>query len=122
MDAGLTLLAAAAAPIAHGSAFSVPWARIALSLLFCIALAVAAIALIRRRTGHTALGPIAALIARGEQAAPRGLELLERLPLTATSQLCLVRCGDERLLILISPGGAQLIERLDTHGVGDGKR
>jgi flagellar biogenesis protein FliO len=121
MHAGLDLLAAATAPIVYGEGPSIPWARVVLSLLFCIALAVAAIAFIRKRSGQAALGPLTGLIPRVERGVPRKLELLERLPLAATSQLCLVRCGDKRLLILVSSGGAQLIERLDAQHVVDGE-
>ena len=116
MNTGLILLATAAAPIGQADGPSVPWARIVLSLLFCIALAVAAIAFIRKRSGQAALGPLATLMSHVERGAPRQLELLERLPLTATSQLCLLRCGESRLLVLVSPAGAHVVERTTPDG------
>jgi hypothetical protein len=116
MNASLALLAAATAPLAYGEGPTVPWARIVLSLLFCLALGVSAIVAIRRRSGHAVPGPIALLFQGTGRAAPRQLELLERLALTATSQLCLVRCGDKRLLVLVSPVGAQVIEGPVTDG------
>jgi flagellar biogenesis protein FliO len=111
MSASLALLAAAAAPLAYGEGPTVPWARIVLSLLFCLAVAVGAIAVIRRRAGQPPLGALTALLLpRGGHAVPRQLELLERLALTPTSQVCLVRCGDRRLVVLVSPGGAQVVD------------
>lgn len=121
MHAGLAQLAAAAAPIAYGEGPSVPWARIVLSLLFCIALAFGAVAFVRWRSGQAGPGSLASLLRRVERGTARRLELLERLPLTPTTQLCLVRSGNSRLLVLVSPGGAQLIERLDEMPDEDGK-
>lgn len=113
MGASLATLAAATAPLAYGEGPTVPWARIVLSLLFCLALGIGAIAFIRKRAGRASLGPIAMLLQGAERSKERELELLERLPLTATSQICLVRCGNRRLLVLVSPGGAQLIEECE---------
>ena len=112
-SATFAILAAAAAPIQYAIAPPVPWGRIIISLLFCIGLAVAAIVFIRKRSGNGGVASLFPFIA-----APHGqreMELLERLPLTGTSHLCLVRCGETRLVILISGSGAQLIDKLAAH-------
>ena len=89
MVASLDILATASATLAYGSGPAVPWGRIALALLFCLGLSVAAIAFLRRRGGQ--IGPQAAWwpIRGSRAAAQRELELLERLALTPTSQLLL---------------------------------
>lgn len=112
----LTILAVASAPIQYAEAPSVPWVRIILSLLFCVALAIAAIVFIRRRSADGGLGQFTPFLARTNRE-QRQLELMERLPLTGTSHICLVRCGDNRFVILVSAAGAQLVEKLDPHDV-----
>ena len=116
MNASLAMLSAATAPLAYGEGPTVPWARIVLSLLFCLALGIGAIAFLRRRSGQAALGPIALLLQGVGPAKPRELELVERLALTPTSQLCLVRCNDKRILVLVSPAGAHVVEGLAAGG------
>jgi flagellar biogenesis protein FliO len=118
----ITMLSAASATIGQSAGFSVPWARIALSLLFCLTLAVAAIAFIRRRSGAAVLPSFASLLSSAERGKQRDLELLERLQLSPASQICLVRCGNKRLLVHVSAGGAQVLERLDTEDVHQGDR
>jgi flagellar biogenesis protein FliO len=103
----------AAQPIGQADAFAVPWARIILSLLFCLTLAVGAVALLRRRSGAPPIPSFARLLARPDRARERDLELLERLQLSPASQLCLVRCGERRLLLHVAAAGAQVLARLD---------
>jgi flagellar biogenesis protein FliO len=121
MDATVFLFLAAA-PIGQVDGFAVPWARIALALLFCLTLAVGAIALLRRRSGSPALPPFASFLSSHERDRERELELVERLQLSAASQICLVRCGEERLLLHVSATGAQLLARIDGPGGGRGDR
>ena len=113
----LDILAPAAAAMAYGEGPTIPWGRIALALLFCLGLAAAAIAFLNLRTGQA--GPRTRWLPAGLSgaAAQRELELLERLPLTPTSQLLLVRCGGERLLLLSSAAGAQLLRELPPGGI-----
>lgn len=114
---GITMLSAASATIGQSAGFSIPWARIVLSLLFCLTLAVGAIAFIRRRSGAAVFPSFASLLSSAERGKQRDLELLERLQLSPASQICLVRCGNKRLLVHVSAGGAQVLERLDTEEI-----
>lgn len=115
------ILSFAAQPIGQGGQFVVPWARIILSLLVCLALAVWAIAFVRRRAGAPPITGFARFLAQAQRDQERELELLERLPLSAASQLCLIRCGEQRFLLHVSAAGAQLLARLDEDTDGGAK-
>jgi flagellar biogenesis protein FliO len=114
---GLAFLIRAAEPIGQASEFAVPWARIVLSLLLCLALAVWAIAFLRRRSGAAPIPMFARLLAQSDGDRERQLELVERLQVSPASQICLVRCGDKRFLFHVSSAGAQLLSRLDDETV-----
>lgn len=113
----LTLTVATAA-YAHGSDPAVPWLRIALAFLFCVGVAVAAILWLRARQGSPiALHAFARRIAAPHRAgAPRELEVEERLRISPTAQVLVLRCGARRYLVHVGPQGAQTIDRLDEHG------
>jgi hypothetical protein len=100
---------AAGAALSYGEGPSVPWARIVLAFLLCAGLAVAAIAFLRWRTGRGAPSPFWLQMMRGAGEGERELELVERLSLSPTTQLVVVRWGGRKLLILASPSGAQLL-------------
>ena len=109
----LPLLATAPVQYATGAEMAVPWARIALAFFICIALAAAAIYVLRQRYGRAAAPRgFAELLSRKEQVETE-LEILERLRATPTGQLCLVRCGERRYLIHLGQQNCTLIERLD---------
>jgi len=116
-----TILMLATVPIGREENFAIPWARIVLALLFCLALAVAAIAVRRRRLGFSATPSFASLLAFNGAREDRELELLERLQLSPTSQICLIRCGHRRLLLHISAAGAQLLGEPDDIQGGSGE-
>lgn len=102
---------AAGTALAQAPGPSVPWARIAVAFLFCIGLAVCAIAALRWRLGHRGnldLGRAFPLL-RGAKRRPRELELVERLSLSPTTHLAVVRHGERKLLILTSSTGATLL-------------
>jgi len=105
----LDLLAAAGSALSYGEGPSVPWARIVLAFLLCAGLAIAAIAFLRRRTKQGGPGPFWMQLARGTGDEQRELRLVERLALSPTTQLAVVRWGARKLLILSSPAGAQLL-------------
>ena len=112
------LLANARVPYATGPELSVPWARIAIAFLICVALAAAAIHLLRNRYGRKAaprsFGDLLRQTERGDPA----LELEERLRITPTGQVCVIRCEGRRYLLHIGQQGCTLIDRLDDRADG----
>lgn len=113
-------MAAAGTALSYGEGPSVPWARIVLAFLLCAGLAVAAAAFLRWRTGRGAPSPFWLQMARGAGDGRRELELLERLSLSPTAQLLVVRWGEKKLLILASPAGAQLLGDEPGMAAGEG--
>lgn len=109
MPSDLDLLAAAGTALSYGAGPSVPWARIVLAFLLCIGLAAAAIAFMRWRTGRGVSGPVWLQMTRGAKHRQRELEMVERLALSPTTQLVVVRWGGKKLLILSSSSGAQVL-------------
>ena len=119
MPIELELLAAAGNALSYGEGPSVPWARIVLAFLLCVGLAVAAIAFMRWRTGQGGPGPIWSQIVRGAGGGDRELEQIERLALSPTTQLFVVRWREKKLLILSSSSGAQVIGEEHAGGSGE---
>jgi len=78
-----------------------------LAVAFVLALAAVAAWWLRRGA------PLGRLRAPGR---PRRLELLERLALGPQQALCLVRCGDRALLVLLHAGGGRLLESRPLEG------
>jgi flagellar biogenesis protein FliO len=78
----------------------VPIWRVLGALAFCLALAVAAAILLKRRFG----GPARASFGRG-----RRLQLVESLRLSHQTDLCIVSCDGAELLVAASPHGATLL-------------
>jgi hypothetical protein len=109
----LDLLTAAGSALSYGEGPSVPWARILLAFLLCAGLAAAAIAFIRWRTRPGGPGPFWQQMTRGAREGRRELELVERLALSPTTHLFVVRWGQRRLLILSSSSGAQVLREND---------
>jgi len=68
--------------------------------------------LLRRGGLAQARGWTAALL-RARGPAPRTLERLERLPLSAQHTLHLVRLGERALLLASTPAGCTLVESID---------
>lgn len=103
----------AAGPLAHGGDPVIPWARIVLALLLCLALAVAAILALRYRQGRPAdLGALLrGLVQPPESGVMPQLRVEERLRLSATSQVVVLHWDSARYLVHIAPGGAQLLDR-----------
>ena len=109
MPIELDLVAAAGSALSYGAGPSVPWARIVLAFLLCAGLAVGAIAFLRWRTGQGGPGPLWSRLGRVAGSPDRELQLVERLALSATTQLVVVRWGTRKLLILASPAGAHVL-------------
>ena len=105
----LDLLTVASTALSYGEGPAVPWARIVLAFLLSIGVAVAAIAFMRWRAGQGGPNLPWLQIRRGAADAQRELELVERLVLSATTQLVVVRWRERKLLILVSPTGAEVL-------------
>lgn len=115
----LAASAGEAAPIAYGTDPSIPWGRLILAFAFSIAVAIAAIAFIRMRNGlpvipdqfrkpwHTA--GTGKPVERGERMA-----IVERLTVTPTSQIVVLRRGRQNYLLHLSANGATEIDRFET--------
>ena len=108
----LPLLAAASPQYATGGEIAVPWARLALAFFICVALAAAAIHMMRQRYGSAAPRGFSDFLSRKEQVEAE-IEIVERVRITPSGQLCLVRCGERRYLIHLGQHNCTLIERLN---------
>jgi len=97
-------LPAAAQVLGQGGDDSVSMWRVAAALLVCVLLAVGGAFALRTRMGTGAL----------VFAPPRGrrLKLVETLRLSPQSTLCIVDCDGRELLVMASPAGAELLDRL----------
>ncbi|HEV2818520.1 MAG TPA: flagellar biosynthetic protein FliO [Allosphingosinicella sp.] len=103
--AGALLLAAAPAlaqRLGQGTGTEVPIWRVLGALFLCLALAVAAAFLLRRRLAGGAR-PLAF-------GGPRRLQLVESLRLSHQVDLCVVSCDGGEFLIAATPHGATLID------------
>lgn len=111
----LALVAARAAPLASGTAPSIPWARIVLAFLFCILVALAAIAFIRKRNGMPVLpADLVHRLGQGQVVAPAAagrLQIVQRLGVTPTSQLVVLKRGRQNYLLHLTNTGATEIDR-----------
>jgi flagellar biogenesis protein FliO len=86
--------------------------RVAAALLLCILLAVGGAFALRMRMGADAF-----VLAPQRN---RRLKLVEVLRLSPQSMLCIVDCDGRELLVMASPAGAELLDRLpprETHPV-----
>lgn len=113
-------LAAAAAETAHfagGSDPDIPWVRIILAFLFCIALAIAAIGFIRVRNGMPLmpdrLGSSIAGVGDGTSAPSDRLQITQRLTLSPNSQVIVLKRGEQNYLLHVGANGATEIDRFN---------
>lgn len=111
----LTAAAADSAPLATGTAPYIPWARIILALLFCIALAVGAIGFIRVKNGMSLVPDgIAARLHKQGEAPPLAsdkMQVTQRLSVTPSSQLVIVKRGKQNYMLHLTNQGATEIDR-----------
>lgn len=93
----------------------IPWARIVIAFLICIAFAVGAILWLRARQGlPNNVRKLFDPFGQGAQAGySEPLEIERRLRVSATGQLIILRCGQRRYLVHTGPQGAQNLDRLD---------
>lgn len=102
--------------LAQGVAPDIPWVRIAVVLVLCIALAVAAIGFVRLRLGMPFL-PTTWLLPfkpRLDQTVKeKRLHIVERLGVSPTSQFVVLARGKQRYLLLLTQQGATEIDRYE---------
>lgn len=111
----LALAAARAAPLASGTAPSIPWGRLVLAFVFCILVALAAIAFIRKRNGMPVLPEdVIQRFGQGQISAPAAsgrVQIVQRLGVTPTSQLVVLKRGRQNYLLHLTNSGATEIDR-----------
>ncbi|CAM3718985.1 flagellar biosynthetic protein FliO [Parendozoicomonas haliclonae] len=56
----------------------------------------------------------------GKLGAGRHMQLLEVLPLSKTERLCIVKVGEQKLLLGVSPGGIRTLSSLDELDIPEG--
>ena len=101
---------------ATGGELEVPLGRIAIALLFCLALAILAIGLIRRRNG---LSQAPGLLAErlGLQAGTSGghekLRIVQRLPVMPSGQIVQLEYAGRSYLLYLTSHGATIIDSKD---------
>lgn len=117
MSISFLLTTALTAPAySQTAAPTIPWARIIIAFLVCIAFAVGAILWLRSRQQGL---PTDVRALFGPLGRPKALEVAEpfeierRLRVSPTSQLFILRCGERRYLVHTGPQGAQNLDRLD---------
>lgn len=119
MNTLLTLAAGAPArgALAYGADPAIPWGRIVLAFLLCLALALGAIAVIRARHGLAVVPPELARRLSHGTAAPvaeaERIAIVQRLAVTPTSQLVVLRRGSRSYLLHLTAQGATEIDRFD---------
>jgi hypothetical protein len=105
-------LAATRAPLGAAPDIAVPWLRIVLALAFCLVVAFAAILVIRRRQGGSGdLRTLLNAVIRTPDETAIALRIDERIRLSASSQIVVLRWEGDRYLVHVAPSGAQLLDR-----------
>ena len=97
--------------LASGAAPAIPWLRLVLSFLFCIAVAGGASLALRRYRGKSGTPPWAALFSRTKPAPLRRLRILETRRASQYGDLCLVEIDTQLYFLALTPGGAVLLDR-----------
>ena len=107
----LVPLPAMAAGLGTASTPSVPWVRIVLAFLFCIALAVAAIAVLRHQQGRLRFTFAARAFPAMAQAPRRRIEVIETRRISQHGDVCLLHCDEYSYLIAMGQAHAVLLDR-----------
>lgn len=104
-------LPAMAAGLGAAGTPGVPWARIVLAFLFCIALAAAAIAVLRHHQGRGRPAMLARAFPAMAQAPRRRIDLIETRRISQHGDVCLLHCGGHSYLIAVGQAHAVLLDR-----------
>ena len=102
---------ATAAFLATGSTPAVPWLRLVLSLLFCVAMAWAAIALLRRYQRHGSVVRLGDLLGKSALPAPARLKILETRRASQHGDLCLAELDGEVYFLALTSSGVTVLNR-----------
>jgi hypothetical protein len=100
-----------AGELGGGAAPSIPWGRIALAFLFCIALAAGAILLLRKYRGYAGGSPGFPPSFLLRQAGQRSIEILETRRVSPHGDVCLLRCKGQDYLFIVTPQQALLLDK-----------
>lgn len=112
----LSAAAAEAAPLATGTGPDIPWGRVLLAFLFCVALAIAAIGFLRVRNGMPLL-PEGLMRGGGSTSdgfpgkASERMQIVQRLSITPTSQIIMLKRGKQNYILHVGNQGATEIDR-----------
>lgn len=112
LPALLVTAPALAAGQGNGVAHAIPWARIALAFVFCIALAAGAILLMRKYRLHDGSGFSFPRCPTGQ----RAIEIVETRRVSQHGDACLLRCHGQDYLFVITPHQAVLLDKLGAGG------
>jgi hypothetical protein len=109
----LAILSAGAQIGSQAGGVAIPWLRIVLAFLFCIAVAAGAIAVLRIKQGQWTMPVwrrgLAARFSIDRASKPR-LRVVGRLALAPGHQAVLLRCDDKCHLIHLGPQGSSVID------------
>lgn len=111
----LTLLSAGTQIGSEATSVAIPWVRIVLAFVFCILVAIGAIALLRVRQGTWDLGALRRRLSDGlpdTLIRARRLDLVEKLPMAPGHYAVLLRCDAAHVLLHLGPQGATVIADL----------
>jgi hypothetical protein len=109
--AGVAAQPAVAAQLGTASAPQVPWARIVLALLFCLALAAAAILVLQHHRGWLRFAPFGTRLPRMAHMPRRRIEVIETRRISPHGDVCLLHCQGQSYLVALGPGQALLLDR-----------
>ena len=88
---------------------ALPWLRVILALILCLAVAVSAILFIRNAKGQSS--PLA-IFTRSFRAGPeKQIEIIETRRASEQGQLCLFHYCDDAYLVLITQDGGTLLDK-----------
>ena len=107
----LVPLPALAAGLGTASTPGVPWVRIVFAFLFCIALAAAAIAVLRHQQGRLRLTLLTRAFPGLAQAPHRRIDVIETRRISQHGDVCLLHCGGHSYLIAMGQAHAVLLDR-----------
>lgn len=116
MPLAVAILAATGAAQTHasrlggGGAVDVSLGRIVISFVICIIIAALAILLIRQRSGKLDLAGLFATM----ESRTREIQVVETRRLSPHADICLVRQGGREYLLVLQPGGTQVLNEQAT--------